>query len=408
MTVTPKRASPNSDQAPQQHFPCEECGADLVYQPGIRILRCDYCGHENPIIDAPVKIKEYSFSAALEALEQSEKRPLDNTPVIKCPNCAASFELKQNQHAGDCPFCGTPVVTGTEQARLFQPKSLLPFNITEPQARAAFEKWIGQLWFAPSALKNKARRDERLLGIYVPYWTYDSHTDSHYQGQRGTIYYEQEVVTEVVNGQTRQRVVNVPKIRWTPVSGKVRQFFDDVLVGATRSLPRKILDNIQPWDLDHLVNYNEAYLSGFQSEIYQVDLDEGFNQARELMDQAIRQAVRQDIGGDQQQITALDTQYSDTTFKHILLPVWSAAFRYQGQTYRFVINGRNGRTQGERPYSIVKIVSLSLTILILMLGLGYYLETSGVLEQVLQEGNSLQYEYYPNTPSYPSYPNYPR
>lgn len=408
MTETTKRASPQTDQAPQQHFPCEECGADLVYQPGIPVLRCTYCGHENAIVDAPVKIKEYSFSAALEALDQSEKRPLDNTPIIKCPNCAASFELKKNQHAGDCPFCGTPVVTGTEQARLFQPKSLLPFNITEQQARDSFDKWIKQLWFAPSALKNKAKRDERLLGIYVPYWTYDSHTDSYYQGQRGTIYYERELVTEVVNGQTRQRVVNVPKIRWTPVSGKVRQFFDDVLVGATRSLPRKILDNIQPWDLANLVNYNEAYLSGFQSEIYQVDLDEGFNQARLLMEQAIQQAVRQDIGGDQQQITALDTQYADTTFKHILLPVWSAAFRYQGKTYRFVINGRNGRTQGERPYSVIKIALLIISIVVFMGGLGYYLETSGILEQALQQGGSVQYEYYPSTPSYPSYPNYPR
>lgn len=408
MKETIKRASVEVDQAPQQHFPCEECGADLTYQPGVQILRCDYCGHENAILDAPVTIKEYSFSAALEALAQSEKRPLDNTPIIKCPNCAASFELKKNQHAGDCPFCGTPVVTSTEETRLFQPKSLLPFNINEQQARESFDRWIGQLWFAPSALKNKATRDERLLGIYVPYWTYDSHTDSSYQGLRGTIYYEQEVITEVVNGQTRQRVVNVPKIRWTPVSGKVRQFFDDVLVGATRSLPRKILDNIQPWDLDNLVSYNQAYLSGFQSEIYQVDLDEGFNQARELMEQAIQQAVQRDIGGDQQQITSLDTRYADTTFKHILLPVWSAAFRYQGQTYRFVINGRNGRTQGERPYSIVKIVSLIIIILILMLGLGYYLETSGVLEQMLQQGGSMQYEYYPSTPNYPSYPNYPR
>jgi hypothetical protein len=43
-----------------------------------------------------------------------------------------------------------------------------------------------------------------------------------------------------------------------------------------------------------------------------------------------------------------------------------------------------------------------------MIGLGYYLETSGILEQALQQGGSLQYEYYPNTPSYPSYPNYPR
>ncbi len=36
--------------------------------------------------------------------------------------------------------------------------------------------------------------------------------------------------------------------------------------------------------------------------------------------------------------------------EHLLLPVWSAAFKYRRKTYRFVINDRNGQIQGERPY----------------------------------------------------------
>nr|CAA6813367.1 MAG: Primosomal protein N' (replication factor Y) -superfamily II helicase [uncultured Thiotrichaceae bacterium] len=384
----------NSGKVQQQHFPCGQCGADLEYSPGMRNLGCEYCGHENPIIDKPVAIKEYNFSSALEALARAERHPIDSTQVIKCPNCAAAFELKTDQHAGDCPFCDTPVVVSTEHVRLFQPKSLLPFIITEQDARNAFDSWISNLWFAPSALKDKHKRDEKLLGIYVPYWTYDSHTDSIYHGKRGTVYYERRMVTQTVNGRARRRAVNVPRIRWTPASGRVRQFFDDILVGATRALPRRILDSIQPWDLQNLVSYNEAYLSGFQSEIYQVDLDEGFQQARMLMDQTIRQAVRRDIGGDQQQINSLNTHYSDTTFKHVLLPVWSAAFRYQDKTYRFVINGRTGRTQGERPYSKIKIGLLAITIVAGLAGMAYYLETSGALEQMMYQFDTGSYNYY--------------
>lgn len=378
----------------QQHFPCEQCGADLEYSPGMRNLQCEYCGHENLITDEPVVIQEYNFASALEALAHAERHPPDSTQIIKCPNCAAAFELKTDQHAGSCPFCDTPVVLSTEHVRLFQPKSLLPFIITEKDARTAFDNWIGNLWFAPSALKDKHRRDEKLLGIYVPYWTYDSHTDSIYHGQRGTVYYEQRTVTQTVNGRSQRKVVNVPRIRWTPVSGRVRQFFDDVLVGATRALPRQILDNIQPWDLDNLVAYNEAYLSGFQSEIYQVGLDEGFKQARLLMDQAIHQAARRDIGGDQQQIHSLKTRHSDTTFKHVLLPVWSAAFRYQNKTYRFVINGRSGRTQGERPYSKVKIALAVIVATITLAGMAYYLEASGALEQMMYQFDDRSADYY--------------
>jgi hypothetical protein len=385
----------DNNKTRQQHFPCGQCGADLLYQPGTTAMQCTYCGHQNAIQTSSVPIQEYSFAEALRAIEQVKLRPLDNTQVIKCPNCAATFELKPNTHAGDCPFCGTPVVTGTEQARLFQPKSLLPFLITEKDARSAFDKWIGGLWFAPSALKNKAKRDEKLLGIYIPYWTYDSHTDSYYRGERGVIYYERQMVTVMVNGQPRQQVQNVPRVRWTPVSGRVRLFFDDVLVGATHTLPRAILDRLEPWDLPNLVPYNESYLSGFQSEIYQVDLDEGFEQARGIMDSRIYNAIISDIGGDQQRVHSLETQHSATTFKHVLLPVWSAAFRYNGETFRFVINGRNGKTQGERPYSVVKIVFAALLGLSLLGGLGYVMEKAGVFEQALQQGgNYYQYQQY--------------
>jgi hypothetical protein len=43
------------------------------------------------------------------------------------------------------------------------------------------------------------------------------------------------------------------------------------------------------------------------------------------------------------------------TFKHVLLPVWLNSFRYGGKTYSFVINGRTGEVQGQRPWSWIKI-----------------------------------------------------
>ena len=73
------------------------------------------------------------------------------------------------------------------------------------------------------------------------------------------------------------------------------------------------------------------------------------------MDRIIERDVKFDIGGDRQRIQHIDTDLSDLTFKHILLPVWLAAYKYRGKTYRFVVNGRTGRVQGERPYSAIKI-----------------------------------------------------
>jgi hypothetical protein len=131
--------------------------------------------------------------------------------------------------------------------------------------------------------------------------------------------------------------------------------FDDILILASRSLPKKYADRLEPWDLESLEPYGDAYLSGFRAESYRVTLREGFEEARTVMDSTIRSSVRRDIGGDHQRIHSIRTQYDDITFKHILLPVWISAYRFREKVYRFLVNARTGEVQGERPWSWVKI-----------------------------------------------------
>ncbi len=271
---------------------------------------------------------------------------------------------------------------------IIHPESLLPFIIKEIQAQEIFDNWIAQSLVCPiCAKKTSPSANEKLTGIYLPYWTYDSDTDTRYQGMRGTVYYDRQVYTAIVNGRPVRQVRNVPRVRWIPVSGKVYLHFDDVLIGATKTLPRTIIDNLHPWDLENLVPYTEAYLSGFRSEIYQVTLDQGFQQARSRMNSMITQRIHQDIGGDQQRISARDTHHSDTTFKHLLLPVWSAAFKYKKKTYRFVINGRNGQIQGERPYSVVKITLSALFVITLFIGMIVLMNDAGMFVSTTTDPN---------------------
>lgn len=338
----------------ESRFPCSNCGGHLAYAIGTDDLKCTYCGRHHEIEIPDVEIQEIDLPKGLESLERT--RSLGKTEkLLKCPNCAAQFDLDESLHSGDCPFCGTSVVTSTGEVHEFSPQALLAFAINRDDAFKAYSKWINSRWFAPSKLKNHARESKSLKGVYIPYWTYDSDTVTSYTGQRGDVYYVRRMVTVMENGRYVRRSRMVPKIRWTSVSGRTDRHFDDLLIGATRTLPRKITDWLEPWDLENLVPYTEEYLSGFQSEVYQVALDEGFTHAQRVMQQVIRRDVTQAIGGDQQRVHRLNTNHSDTTFKHVLLPLWTAAFTFKGKTYRFVVNGRNGKTRGERPYSIIKI-----------------------------------------------------
>ncbi len=366
----------------QAHFSCENCGSDLVYSPASQDLSCRSCGHHYPVNTTAELIKEYDFKQAIQELGRlRHNNPKDpQIAAIQCPSCGAEFSFKQHEHAGECPYCATPVISGTAQARFILPRSLLPFKFEKKQAIEIFDKWISSHWFAPSSLKSHSNREEKLIGIYLPYWTYDSQTHNQYRGQRGTTYYDRQVYSTVVNGRRVQRVRTVARIRWTPVGGRVDLHFDDVLIGASKTLPRTIINHLQPWDLENLKPYSEEYISGFRSEIYQVTVDQGFLQAENIMEHKINQSIRYDIGGDHQRISAVNTQHDDTTFKHVLLPVWSAAFDYRGKTYRYVINGRNGTIQGERPYSFIKIGLAVIAAIAFMLALLFVMESNGAFE----------------------------
>jgi LSD1 subclass zinc finger protein len=354
----------------QAKFHCESCGAALQYAPGTTLLKCEYCGHENPIPEIEAAIEELDYHAVLQDLSQTQ--PVAEKDVVLCRNCSAEFTLAPTITAEDCPFCGAPVVIEeVHKSEQLRPQSLLPFSLTEKQAREQFSTWLSGLWFAPNKVKRYARQSNGLTGIYIPYWTYDCATSSAYTGQRGEHYYVTQTYTTQQNGKTVQRTRRVRKTRWYSASGTVYRDFDDVLVLASTSLPQQQAEKLEPWDIDQLVPYSQEYLGGFRAEAYHVDLEQGFDKAKDIMDRQIRTDIRHDIGGDAQRIHSVSTHHDKITFKHVLLPVYLAAYKYRDKSYRFVVNARTGEVQGERPYSWVKISLLALAIAVLI-GLGVY------------------------------------
>lgn len=353
-------------------FPCEACGADMLFDPSSGALVCNHCGHTDQIEmhgQREAALAEIDFEAGVSGLEDVE---YEERRTLNCENCGAHFEAPEDIHATECPFCATPVVTDTGIERLIKPQAVLPFGIPEADARGAVTKWLGRLWFAPNGLQEYARKGRKMNGIYVPYWTYDADTKTRYSGQRGTVYY----VTRTVMREGRPHRIQEQKIRWTPTSGNVARFFDDVLVLASSSLPKSYTDNLAPWDLSELEPYAPEYLAGFRAEGYTVALDDGFTEAHAHMTRVIRRDVKFDIGGDRQKIDSLHTNMNDVTFKHVLLPVWLAAYKYRGKTYRFVVNGRTGKVQGERPWSAWKIAVAVMLGLIVAACVGFIVATT--------------------------------
>lgn len=335
---------------------CNSCGALLKFKPGTRHLVCEYCGSQNEIASPEVvgKIEETGLDDFLSKnFEQEEKMQV---ATVKCDSCHAISTFDPKTSSDKCPFCASPlVVKGGTTSTLHKPQYVLPFGIDENRARENFKRWLQSLWFAPSDLKHYADNAGKLAGMYLPFWTFDCSTHTSYTGQRGDHYYVTENYNTVENGKNVTRTRQVQKTRWRPASGNVSNTFDDLLIEATTSLRKDKLRALEPWDVKNLVPFNDKYLSGFRTENYQVDVKSGYSQAKQRMEPVIENTIRNQIGGDTQMIHYTNTTYKNPTFKHILLPVWLSAYRYNNKVYQFLINARTGEVQGERPYSAAKI-----------------------------------------------------
>ncbi len=356
---------------------CKNCGGDLAFNPGTQSLKCPFCGTVNENPDTiPEVHEELDFNGSLAKFRDEEDTV--DVQIEKCPACGAEVTLEANATTAECDFCGTSIVAGGKSHKVMKPQYLLPFRIARDEAKKTFRQWIVKRKFAPNDLKKQARLSEPLKGIYYPHWTFDADTKSKYSGRRGTHYTR---TVEKTDSEGKKYTDTVTETKWTSVTGAVSRFFDDVLVAASRTLKKKLTRKLNEWNLKEMVGYSERYLKGFKAESYSIDLEEGFGLAKEIMNEEIRSDIRRDIGGDEQEIKRVDTEYLDITFKYILLPIWVVVYKFKDTYYQVLINGSNGEIEGERPFSIIKIVLLVLGILVAG-GIGYlmyYLVHNGII-----------------------------
>jgi Zn finger protein HypA/HybF involved in hydrogenase expression len=352
--------APNSPPATLT-YPCGQCGARLEYAPGTTVLKCPYCGHEQPVTAVDEVIEEHDYVAWQSSPIKATAHL--GTHVLTCRQCAATTQTDDLSTA--CPFCGAPIVADVDLAEQIAPEGVVPFGIDRGGAQASIRAWVGSRWFAPTRLR-KVSATESLKGTYLPHWTFDAATTTRYSGLRGEHYWVTETYTTTVDGRAQTQTRQVMKTRWWPASGTVSRGFDDVVVVATRRLSPERITELAPWPLAGAAPYQPEYLSGYQTPRYEVEPDEGLESAKQQMRAVIREDCRADIGGDEQQVHSMDTRYGDLMFKLMLLPVWLAVYLYAGKSFQVFVNAHTGQVVGERPYSAVKIAFAVLAALIVI------------------------------------------
>lgn len=218
--------------------------------------------------------------------------------------------------------------------------------------RDLIRKWYGSHFFAPNKLKTAALTDT-LGGIYLPYWTFDSHVHADWTAQAGFYYYETESYTD---GKGQRQTRQVRHTRWEHAAGDLQHFFDDVLIPGTTGVHPKLLRAVEPFPtVSDLKPYAHEFVRGWTVERYQVDLRRAADLNMEEMESQVRALCSAQVPGDTQRNLVVDAQYSGRSFKHILVPVWLVSYTYGSKTFQVVANGYTGKISGEWPVSWVKV-----------------------------------------------------
>lgn len=327
-----------------QTFVCTNCGGVIMYDIGSEKFRCASCKAESSIETLSDTVQEYNFSQYTEREKNSVA--FEGMAVVHCQNCGCEITFEESQIATTCPMCASTQVATVKQKGGIPPEGIVPFKVDKITAGQKFKEWVKSRWFAPNDFKKKCVEGS-LKGMYLPFWTYDAEAVSKYRGRGGNHRTERDK-----DGKTRTVT------DWTYVSGVVSSSFNDVQICAMEQenaikgiLPFNTVENTKP--------YAPSYLSGFHAELYTIKADQAFESAKSIMKDELHSLAKQDIlrQYDVADVDNLNTKYFNVTYKHLLLPVWGSAYGYKGKTYNYFVNGETGKVDGQRPYSIPKIVA---------------------------------------------------
>ena len=81
------------------------------------------------------------------------------------------------------------------------------------------------------------------------------------------------------------------------------------------------------------------------------------------MTQKLYQLCAALVPGDTHRNLRIEPEYSEQTFKHILVPLWLLTYDYGTQNYQVAVNGYTGKIAGNYPKSFWKIFFLIVFIL---------------------------------------------
>jgi len=307
-------------------FKCKNCGGNTVYAPEQGKMYCPHC----------------------EGMDSEEK--IDDNSLVQCVNCGAPLQLSEYTSACRCEHCGTYLIFDERISEPFEPRLILPFHVSRNMAVGQLEREFTHRLFAPSDFMS-AKSLEKMEGIYVPFWLYDYDVDYDFAGEG-----------------TRIRTWTSGDMEYTETSyyeviRKMDADFEQVPVDASYVMADGVMDLMEPYNYQGLMDFSPKYMSGFVSERYNQQADELAARAEDKVKEASENLMQGSISG----YTTMRTYHRNLNLHkkdscYALMPVWQYAYRYKDKTYLYHVNGQTGKVVGATPVSRAKVIAYGVSV----------------------------------------------
>ena len=311
---------------------CPGCGTSIgvSFDPNTASMTCPFCGLlvKLPTPQTGSVAEELDFNTAIQRASVDWGR---YKKLIVCSNCGGQTVYDSEQVTGACPFCGsTSVAPAAENSQIMAPNAVIPFSLSNEQTQECFLNFVKR-----KKLVKKGVLDcklEKIVGIYLPYWTFDALTASVYSGHYPN-------TTDHVTAYWYHN-------------------FDDVLILASDRLRHPFISKVQEYEFDKAVPYKPEYLAGIPAERYTLGLNEGWDRSKKLMAKQLKRDIIRST--DDLLIDNISTNYYNVKFRCLLAPMYLATYSFGDKTFPVAINGQTGKAYCDVPTKIKTIIALGI------------------------------------------------
>lgn len=276
----------------------------------------------------------------------------DNMRAYNCPSCGAQLMVDQVTAVTSCPYCGNNTVVPGQLSDVLKPDLIIPFKLDKNAAVQALKKYYGGKRFLPNGF-TEGNHLEEVQGVYVPFWLYTgtaegdftfAATNSRSWSDKKNLYTETD----------HYRLYRSGTMQFTRVPAD----------GSTR-MPDAHMDAIEPYDYSEMVPFSVAYLPGYLTDRYDLDVAQCDSRARNRVETTCADAIAAQAAGYETVMPEGGTvSVNWTNIAYALLPVWMLHTKWNGTDYLFAMNGQTGKLIGDLPIDPGKVRMRYLAIIV--------------------------------------------